>query len=47
MKRKFLEDFGIEKETIDKIMAENESDIHAVKAEQESLKKLKRFIQNF
>ena len=34
MKRKFLEDFGIEKETIDKIMAENESDIHAVKAEQ-------------
>ena len=25
MKRKFLEDFGIEKETIDKIMAENAS----------------------
>ena len=47
MKRKFLEDFGIEKETIDKIMSENESYIHAVKAEQESLKKLKRFLQNF
>jgi len=39
MKRKFLEDFGIEKEAIDKIMAENESDINTIKAEQESLKK--------
>lgn len=38
MKRKFLEDLGIEKEAIDKIMAENESDINTIKAEQESLK---------
>lgn len=38
MKRKFLEDLGLEKEVIDKIMAENGSDINAVKSEQENLK---------
>lgn len=38
MKRKFLEDLGLEKEVIDKIMAENGSDINVVKSEQESLK---------
>ena len=32
MKRKFLEDLGLEKETIDKIMAENGNDINAEKA---------------
>lgn len=32
MKRKFLEDLGIEKENIDKIMAENGADIEAEKA---------------
>ncbi|HII4428796.1 TPA: phage scaffolding protein [Clostridium perfringens] len=32
MKRKFLEDLGLEKEVIDKIMAENGSDIEAEKA---------------
>ena len=32
MKRKFLEDLGLEKETIDKIMAENGADIEAEKA---------------
>lgn len=38
MKRKFLEDLGLEKEVIDKIMAENGNDINVVKSEQESLK---------
>lgn len=38
MKRKFLEDLGLEKEVIDKIMTENGIDINAVKSEQESLK---------
>lgn len=33
MKRKFLEDLGLEKEVIDKIMTENGSDIEAVKAD--------------
>jgi len=33
MKRKFLEDLGIEKETIDKIMAENGADIEKTKLE--------------
>lgn len=36
MKRKFLEDLGLEKEVIDKIMAENGSDIESAKAEQKS-----------
>ena len=31
MKRKFLEDLGLEKEAIDKIMAENGADIEAEK----------------
>lgn len=38
MKRKFLEELGLEKETIDKIMAENGADIEAAKADQENLK---------
>lgn len=38
MKRKFLEDLGIEKEAIDKIMAENGRDIEAVKGDIENLK---------
>lgn len=38
MKRKFLEDLGLEKEVIDKIMAENGADIEAAKADYESLK---------
>ena len=38
MKRKFLEDLGLEKEAIDKIMAENGSDIEAAKADYNSLK---------
>ena len=33
MKRKFLEDLGLEKEAIDKIMAENGNDVNAAKAE--------------
>lgn len=33
MKRKFLEDLGLEKEAIDKIMTENGNDIEAVKAD--------------
>ena len=32
MERKFLEDLGLEKDTIDKIMAENGKDIEAEKA---------------
>ena len=32
MKRKFLEDLGLEKEAIDKIMTENGADIEAEKA---------------
>lgn len=38
MKRKFLEDLGIEKEVIDKIMAENGKDIENAKADNESIK---------
>lgn len=38
MKRKFLEDLGLEKEAIDKIMAENGNDVNAVRAEFESVK---------
>lgn len=38
MKRKFLEDMGLEKEVIDKIMAENGNDVNAVKADYDSLK---------
>lgn len=38
MKRKFLEDLGLEKETIDKIMAENGNDVNAARAEFESIK---------
>lgn len=38
MKRKFLEDLGIEKDAIDKIMAENGRDIENAKADNESLK---------
>ena len=33
MKRKFLEDLGLEKEAIDKIMAENGNDVNAAKAD--------------
>lgn len=38
MKRKFLEDLGLEKEAIDKIMTENGSDIEAAKGELEQAK---------
>lgn len=38
MKRKFLEDLGLEKEAIDKIMAENDNDVNAAKAEYDSMK---------
>lgn len=38
MKRKFLEDLGLEKDAIDKIMAENGADIEAAKAEYDALK---------
>lgn len=38
MKRKFLEDMGLEKDAIDKIMAENGSDVNAAKAEYEAAK---------
>lgn len=37
MKRKFLEDLGLEKETIDKILDENSSDIGKAKGELESV----------
>ena len=38
MKRKFLEDLGLEKEAIDKIMAENGNDVNAAKADYEAMK---------
>jgi len=38
MKRKFLEDLGLEKDAIDKIMAENGNDVNAAKADYETLK---------
>lgn len=38
MKRKFLEDLGLEKETIDKILDENSADIGRAKGESENLK---------
>lgn len=38
MKRKFLEDMGLEKDVIDKIMAENGSDVNAAKADYEATK---------
>ena len=38
MKRTFLEDLGLEKEAIDKIMVENGNDVNAVKADYESVK---------
>lgn len=38
MKRKFLEDLGLEKDAIDKVMAENGADIEAAKAEYDALK---------
>ena len=38
MKRKFLEDLGLEKDAIDKIMAENGSDVNAAKADNEAMK---------
>lgn len=38
MKRKFLEDLGLEKEVIDKIMAENGNDINVAKADYETMK---------
>lgn len=50
MKRKFLEELGLEKEVIDKIMAENGNDITAAKNGVETLKseneKLKNDIQD-
>lgn len=38
MKRKFLEDLGLEKEAVDKIMAENGNDVNTAKADYENLK---------
>lgn len=38
MKRKFLEDLGIEKEAIEKIMAENGADIERAKGDTEALR---------
>lgn len=38
MKRKLLEDLGLEKEAIDKIMAENGNDVNAAKADYDTLK---------
>lgn len=38
MKRKFLEDLGLEKDAIDKIMAENGNDVNAAKADYEAMK---------
>ena len=38
MKRKFLEDLGLEKEAIDKIMAENGNDVNAAKADYETIR---------
>lgn len=38
MQRKFLEDLGLEKEAIDRIMAENGSDIEKVKTERDAYK---------
>ena len=38
MKRKFLEDLGLDKDAIDKVMAENGADIEAVKADYDALK---------
>lgn len=38
MKRKFLEELGIEKETVDKIMAENGKDIETAKGDLETIK---------
>lgn len=38
MKRKFLEDLGIEKEAIDKIMDENGKDIESAKADYDAIK---------
>lgn len=38
MKRKFLEDLGLEKDAIDKIMAENGNDVNAAKADYETMK---------
>ncbi len=38
MKRKFLEDLGIEKEAIEKIMAENGTDIERAKGDAEALR---------
>ncbi len=38
MERKFLEDLGIEKEAIDKIMAENSKDIESAKADYDAIK---------
>ena len=41
MKRKFLEDLELEKEVIDKIMAENGNDINVAKADYETMKQKK------
>ena len=38
MKRKFLEDLGLEKDVIDKILNEAGADIEKTKAETESIK---------
>lgn len=38
MKRKFLEDLGLEKDAVDSIMAENGRDLEAVKAERDTYK---------
>lgn len=45
MKRKFLEDLGLEKEMIDKIMTENGNDIEAVKADYGTLEQKNRELE--
>lgn len=46
MKRKFLEDLGLEKEVIDKILDENSSDIGAIKEELTTVTKEKEKLES-
>lgn len=46
MKRKFLEDLGLEKEVIDKILDENSSDIGAIKEELTTVTKEKEKLED-
>lgn len=46
MKRKFLEDLGIEKETIDKILDEAGSDLEKAKGDYETIKKEKETLES-